>query len=583
LTLGLWPETVPLDPDDGADSPALDAILRGPAAALTAVVLLAGEQARASGWAARTAVALARRWPGPRRTVLLDLDVAQPTLHELTGVANDEGVLDVLELGASLHRVAVPVAGGTFAVLPAGAFAGDGETAVLQSDAWSRILYDAAARRETLLLYVPAESAAAAALVERAGAVLVVADRGEARRIVERLPRRYGVLAALEPQVLEPQVLEPQVRAAAGAATEKASDRLAAAAASDVHARRGAVGGRAARAALIAAVRRRQRGARLVRRESAESAVVAAEPADAAVVAAEPAESAIVVAAPTEPAVVAAEPAEPISTLPVVPVAAGGGVVARDVRLATGADDVALDIPAWAVTPRVPPAPPRFAHPIVWTIGVVLLLSLIAGGAHFFAGRFRRAEQAASPEPAPPAPVTPALTPQNPVEPGDALAYSVAVAAHQNLARAFELVDALRAAQPDLSFYVSPLERNGAVHYHVMAGPVADSATALALRDTLLVRRVKTTSTPTDIRHTPLALLIGDYSTQPEAERQIAELRRLDIPAYLLVGLAADSAPLYRVFVGGFAGPVEADVARQLLRAAGVRDRLINRTRSSTR
>jgi hypothetical protein len=165
----------------------------------------------------------------------------------------------------------------------------------------------------------------------------------------------------------------------------------------------------------------------------------------------------------------------------------------------------------------------------------------------------------------------------------DAVPFAVALEAHRDVATAFERADALTTAHKDLSFYVAPLEREGVLHYHLMAGPVADSTAALALRDTLIARRVKTRSAPSDVRYTPLALLIGDYSARADADRQLTELRRLDLPGYVVVGSAADSAPLYRVFVGGFAGPAEADVVRQLLRAAGVRDNLVSRTRSSTR
>jgi cell division septation protein DedD len=239
------------------------------------------------------------------------------------------------------------------------------------------------------------------------------------------------------------------------------------------------------------------------------------------------------------------------------------------------------DITEPPVAPPVRRKKRRVPHPIGWTLGVVLLMSMCTGSVHFMSGLFSRPAAVVAPEPAPPVP--PPLPPSAPPLPRDAMPYAVALEAHQNLATAFERTDALAAAHGDISFFVAPLERNGVLHYHVMAGPVADSAAALAVRDTLIARRVKTTSTPSDIRYTPLALLIGDYSARDAAEQQVAELRRLDIPAYLVIGAAADSAPLYRVFVGGFSGPAEADVARQLLRAAGVRDHLVNRTRSSAR
>ena len=506
---------------------------------------MAGERARASGWAARTAAALAQRWPGPRHTVLVDLDVAQPSLHQLTGVANDEGVIDVVEFGASLHRIAVPAADARFDVLPAGPFGGEGERALLESDAWLRILRDAAARRETLLLYTPAEAPGSTALVQRAGAVLVLAEGAETQAIVEQLPHRYSVLAVLEPQ---------RTASDAAASPARATEGAAIAAESLDEARMRVAGGRERRDALIADLRRRQRAARLTQRAVRERVTPAVRPAE-----------------PTE----AQTSANAAAAVP-----ATGDVVA-EARVESALDGVTtapLESPEALPVRR---ARRQFVHPIGWTLGVVALLSLFAGSLHFLAGRFGGPAEVATPQPepaeSPAVPVAPPLPDRN------AVPYAVALEAHPNLARAFERVDALQANQPDLSFYVAPFERDGVLHYHVLAGPVADSAAALALRDTLLVRRVKTMSTPSDVRYTPLALLIGDYSARADADEQLAELRRLDIPAYVVVGLAADSALLYRVFVGGFAGPAEAEVPRQLLRHAGVRDHLVTRTRSSHR
>ncbi|HSJ05064.1 MAG TPA: hypothetical protein VK936_00090, partial [Longimicrobiales bacterium] len=107
--MGLWPGTAPLELSDGAASPALDEIVHGPSAALTAVALVAGDSVRASGWAARAAVAIARQWRGPRRVVLMDLDLEQPSLHDIAGVANDEGAAELIDFGLSLAAVRRPV------------------------------------------------------------------------------------------------------------------------------------------------------------------------------------------------------------------------------------------------------------------------------------------------------------------------------------------------------------------------------------------------------------------------------------------------------------------------------------------
>jgi hypothetical protein len=218
------------------------------------------------------------------------------------------------------------------------------------------------------------------------------------------------------------------------------------------------------------------------------------------------------------------------------------------------------------------PAPPvrRFRRPIVWTVGVVLLASLLAGAWHFLGGRLVPAAPVA-------APVTPPAPPAAPVV-QNALPFVVALEAHRDLVAALMRVTDLTEMEPELLFHIEALEREGTLFYHVMAGPVADSAAALALRDTLIVRGHKTAPTPTDVRSTPLAFLIGDYATEASAAEQREVLRRLDIPAYVLRGEAADGQPLYRLYVGGFGTEAEAGVVGQMLRAAGIRDTLVART-----
>ncbi|HEX2166480.1 MAG TPA: SPOR domain-containing protein, partial [Longimicrobiales bacterium] len=234
--------------------------------------------------------------------------------------------------------------------------------------------------------------------------------------------------------------------------------------------------------------------------------------------------------------------------------------------------------PADAAGPRAnarPKGMKRYHRPLLWTIGVVLLVSLLAGAWHYLSGRLGSLPSAAAPQPEQPAPPSAAPIEQN------ALPFVVAIEAHRELPLALNRVADLSAIEPELLFHVEPLERDGTLFYHVMAGPVPDSAAALALRDTLIARGHKTAATPTDVRATPLAFLIGDYSTAAAAQEQREIMRRLDIPAYVLAGTAVDGAPLYRLYVGGFRSDAEADVTRQMLRSAGIRDSLVTRTGSA--
>jgi hypothetical protein len=549
--LGLWPDATPFTIDDGDADSVLTEIARGPAAALTAVTLLAGPAARASGWAPRAAVAVARLWPPARPVILADLDLQRPSLHELTGVANEEGAVELIEFGLSLAAVRCTAAGGGFDVLPAGVYAPD-PGAVLHDGGWTRVLLEVATQRHTLLAYVPAAAAGAAAMVERTGAVVVLAEAAEADAVVEGLAHPYAVLAVLVPAPLpvipdgedEPVVIAAAADAVVDAASREPDSRVRRLSDAEFDAIRLPTE-RASREALIADMRDRQRAARMA----------------------------------PPPGLSTTRGGEgAANTVPVVLLPAGESEHAREMRLEAAADDVDLD----TLEPSGPVQPPRrggYRRPLAWTLFVVLMLSLLAGAWRYLAGRLgwgSASEEGMQPSAAAPVDEPPRAPPVADV----ALPYVVAMEAHIDVATATDRILALRSGEPRLTFHIAPLEREGRLYYHVMAGPVTDSLTAVALRDTLLARRLKRAATPSDIRYSPLAFLIGDYGTRHVAEQTIADLLQKDIPAYHVLAEAADFEPLYRVYVGAFSSAAEADATRQLLRLEGIQDSLVTRTGS---
>jgi hypothetical protein len=622
--LGLWPDATPFAVDDGDASSVLDEIVRGPSAALTAVALVAGPRARASGWAARAAMEVAGQWRGSRPVVLADLDLERPSLHALAGVANDEGVIELIEFGLSLAAVRRRADGRGFDVVPAGVYAPD-TGAVLRDAAWTRVLLDVAVQRHTLLAYVPADADGADAVVERAGAVLVLAETGEADAVVRGLAHPYAVMAILVPaDVVSDEADEPVVIAAAAddVMSDEADEPVVIAAAAD-----DVMSDEADEPVVIAAA------ADDVVSDAPEPSIephVEAPvdfPVDAPVDAPAPAPDEVVDAgsrvrrlsddefdairlpkeresrdaliadlrhrqrdarmAPPPPrsqwGASGREAGADPGSGPPPPVLLPGGESehAREMRLEAAADGVSLE----TLEPRAPVRPAKrsgYRRPLAWTLFVVLMLSLLAGAWRYMAGRMGwHIPFGAGTPPAATAP--PALPPEPQPAPqvtDVALPYAVAMEAHVDVATAANRIDVLRAGEHGIPFHVAPLEREGTLYYHVMAGPVADSLTAVALRDSLLAWRLKRAATPGDIRHAPLAFLIGDYGARHVAEQTVTELRQLDIPAYMLLADAEDGEPLYRVYVGGFATPVEAEVTQQLLRAVGVRDSLVTRTGS---
>src|SRR5690606_4949625 len=121
-----WPTAVAFDP--GADDlPAsLETLAALPPQKLRSLLLVAGPEALASGWAARTAVAVATGpTPGGGRVVLLALCPTAPELHEALCVESLVGVAVALISGVPVKRLARHVTGRPFAFIPAGAYVRD--------------------------------------------------------------------------------------------------------------------------------------------------------------------------------------------------------------------------------------------------------------------------------------------------------------------------------------------------------------------------------------------------------------------------------------------------------------------------
>src|SRR5689334_653123 len=182
-----WPDPAPFDPEIGASSPVLEALVRGPSAALSAVLLIAGEEAQRSGFASRAAIAIADAWSVAERTpVLVDLDLENPRLHDELGAANDEGVADAFAFGTSLRMLWRETVGHRFSFLAGGYATNGGE--ILASGDWRRIIAQESATGHTLLLYVPANAAGLEALAGKVGAVIVLAEESDLPHAADVLP-----------------------------------------------------------------------------------------------------------------------------------------------------------------------------------------------------------------------------------------------------------------------------------------------------------------------------------------------------------------------------------------------------------
>jgi len=525
-----------LELEDGSISSSLDSLIGGAGAVLPGL-LLVGDP---GGDGPEQAFRLARAWVRTgRRVILVDLQFESPSLHDLAGVENDQGIADHFVFGTSLDLLAAPVDGGTWSLVPAGPWVADPAT-ILGSPGWPRLLRECADRDATLLAYRHADTPGLAALSNVFGAVVVLGA-------VRELPgvRPYSVVAVLQTSGEPATALA--TKAGLAETPDEAFERIRLPTDSRT------------REQLIADLRYRQRAALMSRpgdsyRPSLADLDVTEPPAGAA-------EAAVVLSPEAVLAAATQGPAD--ASVPGVP--------------------ERKPVPISVLLGEPPPArrvllPPRRSRaPLWWTVAVIGLLSLLAGSWHLVQAR-RRARLAS--EDAVRALEVPIRVPQPlPALPPPAadtvLAYVVALEEHVRLPSALERVSALRSGLPDVQHFVVPVVRDDALYYRVASGPLADSVAAAALRDTMVARREQRAASEAEVQRAPLVFLLGEYPTQDSADARVNGLRRLEIPSYVVP--MAGPPESFRVYVGGYAVPAEARVMREILQSVGEPDVLVER------
>lgn len=511
MTAGSWPKPTPFDLESGVDDEVLSLLFGGPDAELAGVLLLAGQGARADGWAARTTIALATAWSERSGTVILaDACLESPELHGLLAEQNGEGVADVFQFGASLRRVRRTLEGHPFEFIPAGVYVLDPE-GVMRHGAWTRLLEDTLSMGRRLMVYAAAGAPGVDTLAERIGAVVLLAAEDDE---VDATSLQADLRA----------VLRPSTPSAGGAAARTAARRP------DAEFQRLRLPQGEKRDSHIADLRMQQR--------------------------------ATVLGRPTEQADAAAGRMTP--PLPTE-------------RVAVAEPESDLEQPVF----RDPPERGRRrAGPLLLTLLIVLLFSLLAGAWHFFGRSWLAARNA--PAVAPVADSLAAVPPTLPIPAGPVqpLPVSIAMEAYTSLPEALERQRALAAIEADVGFLISPTLVDSTLYYRVFAGPLPDSVVADSLLERMVRSGSKSARFGNEIHTTPLAFVVGEFEDQASARARQLELEQLDIPTYT-VRLAQPDGDRYRLYAGAYNGRGEADVMRQILRNAGVRDSLVTRVGSS--
>jgi hypothetical protein len=519
------PAAIQWDPAHGFPPEAFDRLARGwslgdaeSGPPISSLLLVAGSSAWQDQWGVRTAIAVADRLSAGRQCILCDLAVDGGELHGALNCENFEGVADIFLYGASLKHVIQKPAGHRFEFVPAGL--GGDSLRVLTDTRWRRLLSEVEAAKTLLLAYVPANAAGIELLSERIPRAIALCQPDELNSISSRLSPEAQILASIAPPspVAEAPVEPPTRREThdvSDSGPARTSDR-------DFESIR--VPRNAAREALIADLRARQRSALMAQPHLGQQP--------------EETPRAKAASAPSETVVRPSKRPQP-----------------------------SLSEPSFATA--LPRTPVKSRRGLYIGLSLVVIAALAVGAWVILS---RNAEVSVT-APADSAAVTPPPAPRNATV---LLPFSIAIEAHQELTLAVERVNALASEEKDIGFYIAPILVDSVLYYAIMAGPVADSASATALMRQLLAKGHKTGAAASDLRQTPLAYLIGEYDSDSDAKARAAESGQLGIPAYV-IEVNDSTGTHHRVYAGAYSGLAEAEVMRQLLRSAGLPDSLVER------
>lgn len=215
----------------------------------------------------------------------------------------------------------------------------------------------------------------------------------------------------------------------------------------------------------------------------------------------------------------------------------------------------------------------RLVSPVL----VVALLLALGGGGWYYGPELLQRFGIVEPEPEPNAEelAPPSLPEGKPVD--SPVPFSVAIEAHPDFDTALGRIDHLRGAEPVVGFYLAPIARDSLVYHWVFAGPVADTASAMALMRRLVDGGHKTEVDPWAVRPTAWAYHLGDFPSQESAAARAAELLAAGVPTYIVEIEYTSGSIGYRLYAGAFEGPAQAEIMAQILKDAGIEAPLIHR------
>lgn len=586
------------------------------------VAVVASPGAMAAGWAVEVALEVAQGWGSAgSRIVLADAGLEAPQLASALGVLPGEGLVDALRWGASVQRVARRPEGRPFFVVSAGTPVADG-AAVLHSPRWQALCAGFRDAGVTLVAFVPAADPCLEGVLGEATHAVIIAPPGEGASVELRgfggeilgVVGREAAIEPFEPFAALPELDQPETAVLAEPPAPELPDEAGSLTDDSLWVPDEV-------AALPEELPTLGDGALSLSEELptlADEALslseelptladeVAALPEELPTLADEPpslpdaamtAPEGEALAAPVEPARALpadeaafqpgpgipwdAEPEEARDppapddggawTDPLGPLdhASGDAVVMRHAGVPTFEEIVEESDSGMDEEPRRGRA---------WTIALVLILvAALAAAAAWMGwipvpGLSPRGEGSATPQ-VPGEQAIQGAGPSLAAGPAHAvsqpLATSLALGAYQDAGAARALVEQVTAAMPGLVVAAVPVQVDGRTLHRVLAGPVADSAAALALAGEIALASGLDPSGWLP-RSTPKAYQLGEMADLDAARRRALVLADLEVPAYVLAVAYSDGSVRYRVYAGAFADEAEASLLSGLLVERGL-------------
>jgi len=504
-------------------------------------VLLLFDPRADRAWVADSAIALATGWnTAGRRTVLADLSIEDPILHERVGVPNLDGVVDLFLYGASLARSARPVPGRGFLLITAGTYTPEPDS-IFRHARWGKIVEGFREAQASLLLFVPLDAPGLPALRQWSDDVVLMGDRDDEELLESLVAPGFRVRAWLTPPA------RPGAEAGRGSPAAP-------------QARPGADAGRPGAPVPAPAPAPTVPAERFPQPEPGGFQPWLAPPREAA--------------APREP--------EP---LPSAGDVAHAPVASLPAPEPEWEETVIPTQPAGKRKKKTIPKERKVSPLLLVLLVLALMAAAIAAGLRFLPGLL---QGGTVPAPAtgerPQVPAPRAAARPTAADAGTPRPYAVYVKAFHGdggLEAARKLAADVQRQVSGTPAFVFTEEEGGVAFHKVYAGLLQDTVQGAALRAELVKRSLADTAggggPAALIQARPWAFDLGEYATRADADKRADELAQSAIDAYTTPVPQSDGTERYRLYVGAFADSGRAVPMQRTLEASRLPARLVRR------